>query len=75
MDLTQEQINSQKLPLRKKFIKIELLNADLQVIDSLEGVALDGNITRNADNTIRGSGNISLAVAIDKSKTTFLDQT
>ena len=74
MSLTQEQINSQNTPLRRKKIKIELLNTDLQVIDTLEGIATGGSITANANNTIRRSGNISLCIPIDKSKTTFLDR-
>ena len=74
MDLTQEQINSQNTLLRRKKIKIELLNTDLQVVDTLEGTATGGSITANANNTIRRSGSISLCVPIDKSKSTFLDQ-
>lgn len=74
MELTQAQIDVQDMPLRKKYIKIELLNIDLQVLDSLEGYAIGGNITANANNTIRRSGDITLCVPIDKSATTFLDQ-
>lgn len=73
MDLTQKKIDILSQPIRNKRIKIELLNDDLVPINSIEGVATDGNITANANNDIRRSGNLSLAIPIDVSATTFLD--
>ena len=74
MEISQSQIDTNNSNVRHKRIRIELLNRDLQVIDSLEGYAVAGSITANANNTIRRSGSLTLAVPIDKSQTTFLDQ-
>ena len=74
MELTQNQIDVLSQNLRKKRIRIELLDFDLKTIDSIEGHAIGGSITANAKNDIRRSGNIQLAIPIDLSKSSLFEQ-
>jgi len=74
MQLTQEQIDVIEQNLRRQKIKIEILDFNFKTIDSIEGYAIDGSITANADNAIRRSGNITLAIPLDYSAITFLDK-
>lgn len=73
MILTQKQVDTLNLPIRRKHIRLELLDDDLKTIDILEGVAIDGNLSKNANDIIRRSGNITIAIPIDNSAITFLD--
>lgn len=61
---TQNKYNSLKLPLRRLHIRIELINERDVVVGSLEGVAIDGNISLDSDSTYRRSG--SLSMILDK---------
>lgn len=74
MELTQNQIDVLSQNLRKKRIRIELLDFDLKTIDSIEGHAIGGSITANAENDIRRSGNIQLAIPIDLAKSTLFEK-
>lgn len=74
MDLTQEQIDALSQNLRKKHLRVELLDQNMVTIDSIEGLAISGSITANATNNIRRSGNITIAVPIDNSKSTLFDK-
>lgn len=64
MELTQKQIDVLSQNLRMKRIKIELLDFDLRIIDRIEGHIINGSITANANNDIRRSGNIEMAIPI-----------
>ena len=74
MELTQQQIDVLKQNLRRKEIKLELLDANYKVVDSIEGLAVGGSFDKNADNNIRRSGNIELVVPNNPATTHFLDQ-
>lgn len=74
MAFTQEQLNVQKYNLRRKHIKLELLDDTLKPIDSLEGTAIGGSITGNANNDIRYSGSITIAIPTHRTGTNFLEQ-
>ena len=71
--LTNEALRVYAQPVQNKRIKLELLNFDFSVVDSIEGVCIGGSLQKVADEPLRRSGNISLAVPIDRSATTFLD--
>lgn len=73
MYLTQEQIDVLTQNLRRKKIKLELLDADNKIIETLEGQAIGGSITANANNDIRRSGTIEMAIPV-VSGGAFLDQ-
>lgn len=74
MYLTQEQIDVLKQTLRNKRLKIELLDSNMRTIDSIEGHAIGGSITANANNDIRRTGNIQMSIPISPQATTLLDQ-
>lgn len=74
MNLTQAQIDVQSQNLRKKRLKMELLNRDLQTIDIIDGFVINGSITANANNNIRRSGNITLAIPSNVDADTLLDK-
>lgn len=74
MELTQNQIDVLSQNLRKKRIRIELLDFNLKVVDNIEGLAIGGSITANANNDIRRSGTIQMAIPFNASASNFLDQ-
>lgn len=73
MELTQEQLDVLSLNLRHKRLRIELLNDDLKTIDSIEGLAIGGSITANADNDIRRSGNVQMVIQESSFTGSFLN--
>lgn len=74
MELTQQQIDVLTQNLRRKEVRIELLDQNFKIIDSLEGHAIGGTLDKNADNNIRRSGSIELAIPNVPAATKFLDQ-
>jgi len=60
--ITQDQYSIVKQRYRNILIKINLLNFNFQVVDSIEGNAISGNININADTDIRRTCEISIAV-------------
>lgn len=74
MYLTQEQINTLGRNLRKKHLRLELLDSSLRTIDRIEGLAISGSINADANNNIRRSGSIEIAVPTNPSATTLLDK-
>lgn len=60
--LSQEQYLALQKPIRNLDIKIELLNQNDMVIDTLEGYALSGNINLQADSTYRRSGSLKMVI-------------
>ena len=71
--LTNEALKAYAQPVQNKRIRLELLNFDFSVVDSIEGVCIGGSLQKVADEPLRRSGSITLAVPIDRSATTFLD--
>lgn len=74
MYLTQEQIETLKQNLRNKKIRIELLDYDLKTVDTIEGQVISGSLTSNADNDIRRSGNLEIAIPVNYGKISILEQ-
>lgn len=74
MEITQNQIDILARNLRKKRIKLELLDFNMKTIDSLEGLAIGGSITADADNDIRRSGKIDVAISTNPNAATLLEQ-
>lgn len=74
MYLTQEQIDVLRQRLRNKRLKIELLDSNMRIVDSIEGHAIGGEITADANNDIRRTGNIQMSIPISPQATTLLDQ-
>ena len=68
MYLTQEQIETLKQNLRKKKIRIELLDYDLKTVDTIEGQVISGSLNSSADNDIRRSGNLEIAIPVNYGK-------
>lgn len=60
--ITASQYNTAKQANRKTLVKIDLLNFDYFVVDSLEGYGLGGSISINANSDIRRTCNISFIV-------------
>jgi hypothetical protein len=73
MDLTQAKIDVMSQNFRSKRIKIELLDFTLKKIDSIEGNVISGSITADANSDIRRTGNIELAIPINRDASTFFD--
>ena len=55
-------MNLIQLKHHKRFIKVNLLNYDWQIVDSLESDVFDGSITIDATSDLRRSCNISIVV-------------
>lgn len=72
MALTQEQIDIQNANLRKKRIRLELLDDKLKILEELEGLAVGGNISADASQTIRYSGSVTIALPPRYKSKTFL---
>ncbi|MGJ0846654.1 hypothetical protein ACR77J_08195 [Tissierella praeacuta] len=58
--ISQEQYNALRQPTRNLNIKIDLINEKDIVVSSLEGIATDGGLNFNAENTYRRSGNLTM---------------
>lgn len=61
-DVTQSQIRVAKQPIQNKYVRIELLNNNFQVVDNLEGVCIGGSLAIDANSDMRRSGNLNLTV-------------
>ena len=62
MNLTQEQLDTMSLPLRNQYIKLEVLDLDFKVIDTIEAECISGELTKNAEDIYRRSGNVTIAI-------------
>lgn len=72
MFLTQEQIDTLSQNLRHKRLRLEILDSNMVVIDTIEGYAIDGNIEADADNDIRRSGTIQMVIPTDLKNATLI---
>jgi len=61
-ELTASQYRVVNQKIRNKFIKINLLNFNYSVVDTLEGNAIEGSININASSDMRRTCNISLVL-------------
>lgn len=62
MQITQRQIDVCNSPLRNKHIKIEVLDFDFQVLDTIETEVLGGNITVDANNDNRRGCSVEMII-------------
>lgn len=62
MNITQEQYNTVLQNIQNRYIKLELLNYQYQTVDELQGVAISGNITIDANSDVRRTGSIEIVV-------------
>lgn len=60
---TQEQLDVLSQSIRRKKIKIEILNHQFQVIDTIEGETIGGSIDLDANSDYRRSCNLTLVVS------------
>ena len=60
--VSQSVYNSFKRPLRRIYIKINLLDLQYNVIDTLEGNLINGSISSDGNSNLRNSCNISMVV-------------
>ena len=58
-EITSLQYKTTKQTIRNKYIKINLLNFNYLIMDSLEGNVIDGEIDINANSDIRRTCNVS----------------
>ena len=62
LNITSGQFNSAMQNIQNRYIKLELLNYQFQTIDNIEGNAVSGSITIDANSDIRRTANIVLVV-------------
>lgn len=62
---TQNDINVSKQRLRKKFLKMELLNFSYQIVDVLQGVITGGNFSINSTSDIRRQCSVTAVLKDD----------
>lgn len=73
MELTQDKINVLAQNVRQQLLKIEIMEENFKVIDTIEGYAIGGSISADATNPIRRSGSIQMAIPINPYTTSLLD--
>jgi len=62
---TQSNYNLLKTPTRYLYVKINLLNDNDIIIDSLEGISIDGSLNIDSESTYRRTGNLTMIVEND----------
>ena len=60
--ITASELNVVKQRVQERYIKIELLNSNYQVVDSLEGVTLNGSISVDANSDMRRSATVKFVI-------------
>ena len=73
MELTQDKIDVLGKSVRRQLLKLEIMEENYKVIDTIEGYAVGGSISADATNDIRRSGNISMTIPINPYTTALLD--
>lgn len=63
LNITSSQFRTVSQNIQTKFIRLELLNYQFQIVDNLEGVALSGDVTINANSDIRRTAGMEIVVA------------
>lgn len=62
MIITQDMINASLLPIRILHVKVELLNSNYAVINSLTGISMDGSINTVINTNNRRTGSLNMIV-------------
>lgn len=62
INITASQLRAATQPIQNKYVIIELLNSNFQVVDNLNGLCTDGTIALDAGSDMRRSGSIELVV-------------
>lgn len=62
MDITQKRLNIFNQPFRNKLIRLEALDENFKILDTLETTLISGNLTYDADNDLRRSGTLSVQI-------------
>lgn len=62
VNFTASELNVVKQRIQQKYAKIELLNSDFQVVDSLEGVTLNGSTTIDANSDMRRNATVKFVI-------------
>lgn len=62
INITASELNSAKQHIQNKFAKIELLNSEFQVVDSLEGVMMNGSINIDANSDMRRTATVKFLI-------------
>ena len=62
LNITNDQFRSVMQSIQNRYIRIELLNYQYQTVDSLEGNAIDGTITIDANSDIRRTATVTVVV-------------
>ena len=61
-NITNTQFTSALQNIQSRYIKLELLNYQVQTVDSLEGICTAGSFSINANSDIRRTGSVTLVV-------------
>lgn len=62
LNITSEQFRTVTQNVQNKYVRLELLNYQYQIVDNLEGVATGGSISINANSDIRRTASITMVV-------------
>ena len=73
MNFTQEQIDTIQLPIRGKSIRLSVLNQDNQTLATLEGKCIGGSLSKNANDFVRRTGSMQLAIQRMADADTFME--
>lgn len=61
-NISTNQLKVAKQPIQKKYVWLELMNSDYQILDELSGVTISGNISITADSDMRRTCSLSMVV-------------
>lgn len=73
MELTQQRIDLLGKSIRRQMLKLEIMEDNYKVIDTIEGYVVGGSLNADATNPIRRSGNISMTIPANPYTTSLLD--
>lgn len=62
VNITASEFNVVKQNIQEKYAKIELLDSNFQILDSLEGVTLNGSITIDANSDMRRNATLKFVI-------------
>jgi hypothetical protein len=62
INITASQLNVSKQRIQEKYMKIELLDYNFQVVGSLEGITLNGSITIDANSDMRRNATLKFVI-------------
>lgn len=62
LNITADQFTTSMQSIQNRYIRLELLNYQFQIVGSLEGVATSGGVTIDANSSVRRTANLTLAI-------------